>query len=393
MIVIIADDISGAAELAGVARAHGLRSEVHTRFDPGSSAEVIAVDTDTRSLSAADAAAKVRLVAAEVTAADPKWIFKKTDSVGRGNIAAEIHAIMEVVDVPQSVLIPANPGKLRTIRDGTFLVNGVPLHETGFADDPEYPARSAKVEDLLSDGSHPVVCLGTADNLTPGINVPDAWEGSHLSRWAEQIGRSVLPAGAAEFFAALLTRRIPRGSESIALSGNTEGRQLFVCGSCSGWANGRRRECEQHGVPIVAMPVRMFGHDHNAADVRQWADDIYAAFQISDRVMMAVGGEQIKGGDPTCFAERMIDALALTLEQVNPERLCLEGGATAAAVARRMGWHQLEVLDSIAFGIASLQVRGAKAPLIYIKPGSYPWPASLWGGDSPKWAHLNQSVQ
>ncbi len=44
----MADDVSGAAELAGLAAARGWRAEVQTRFDASSGADVIALDADTR---------------------------------------------------------------------------------------------------------------------------------------------------------------------------------------------------------------------------------------------------------------------------------------------------------------------------------------------------------
>src|SRR5688572_7906414 len=63
MIAVIADDLSGAAELAGVACRHGLSAEVQTVFSRFSNADVICVDTDSRSLSSAKAAEKVAVVA------------------------------------------------------------------------------------------------------------------------------------------------------------------------------------------------------------------------------------------------------------------------------------------------------------------------------------------
>ena len=48
MIVVIADDLSGAAELAGVASRHGLKAEVQTVFSADSEADVICVDAGTR---------------------------------------------------------------------------------------------------------------------------------------------------------------------------------------------------------------------------------------------------------------------------------------------------------------------------------------------------------
>ena len=41
MIVVIADDLSGATELAAVAHAHGLSAEVQTQFDPATNARVV----------------------------------------------------------------------------------------------------------------------------------------------------------------------------------------------------------------------------------------------------------------------------------------------------------------------------------------------------------------
>ena len=77
MILILADDLSGAAELAGIAASRGLKAEVQVTVGPGlflkapssglqtepcSAADVIAIDTQTRSLSPEAAAAKIRSV-------------------------------------------------------------------------------------------------------------------------------------------------------------------------------------------------------------------------------------------------------------------------------------------------------------------------------------------
>ena len=47
-IVVIADDLSGAAELANAARVAGLSAAVQMRFFAGSSADVLCVHTGTR---------------------------------------------------------------------------------------------------------------------------------------------------------------------------------------------------------------------------------------------------------------------------------------------------------------------------------------------------------
>ena len=59
MILVLADDLSGAAELGAVAHEHGLSAEVQTAFDPSATADVLLVDLDTRLATAEEAAARV----------------------------------------------------------------------------------------------------------------------------------------------------------------------------------------------------------------------------------------------------------------------------------------------------------------------------------------------
>jgi len=49
MIVVIADDFSGAAEIAGVAWRYGLNSVIQTDSDLTMNYDVVVIDTDTRS--------------------------------------------------------------------------------------------------------------------------------------------------------------------------------------------------------------------------------------------------------------------------------------------------------------------------------------------------------
>src|SRR6476661_7357460 len=108
-IIVIADDLSGAAELAGIAFAHGHSAEVQRHFEPSSSAEFIAIDTDSRHLPSAAAAERVKQLAAQIVTCRPAWIFKKVDSVLRGNPRAEIEALLQVTRQPRAILVPANP--------------------------------------------------------------------------------------------------------------------------------------------------------------------------------------------------------------------------------------------------------------------------------------------
>lgn len=187
MIAILADDFSGAAELAGIAAARGFSAEVQTVFDPASEADVIAIDTDTRRLCENEATEIVRSLTKRLLSANPKWIYKKTDSVLRGHVRAEIEAILDATGLADCVFIPANPSKDRLIRDGRYFINGIPLDETVFARDPDHPRRSAVVRELLGDSG----CIQTPDVRT-------------IADLDRSIGPGTLAAGAADFFAARL---------------------------------------------------------------------------------------------------------------------------------------------------------------------------------------------
>jgi len=83
-IAVIADDLSGAAEVAGIAFSRGLSAEVQRQFEPATDAQFVAVDTDSRHVPRAEAADRVRQIAEQVVASRPDWIFKKVDSLLRG---------------------------------------------------------------------------------------------------------------------------------------------------------------------------------------------------------------------------------------------------------------------------------------------------------------------
>ena len=149
MIAVVADDITGAAEVAGAGLGFGLDAEVHTTFEPSSAASLIVIDTASRSLSPSGAAARAGQAARAVRDAGAEWVYKKVDSVLRGPVLAELAAVLDAVGCARAILAPANPSRGRVIRRGRYLIEGRGLAETGFASDPEHPAGSSRVLDLL----------------------------------------------------------------------------------------------------------------------------------------------------------------------------------------------------------------------------------------------------
>ena len=115
-ILIIADDLSGAADCAIGFACAGMQTVVtldplHDKAD----AQVIAADTDTRRLSPAQAAE--RTVAAYKALQRPgQRLYKKIDSTLRGNWAAEVAALQPLAGL--AIVAPAFPATGRTLRGG-----------------------------------------------------------------------------------------------------------------------------------------------------------------------------------------------------------------------------------------------------------------------------------
>ena len=363
MIAVIADDISGAAELAGAAVRHGLRAEVQTSFDPGSDADVICIDTDTRSMSAQAAAREAGEAARRVAEARPDWVYKKCDSVLRGHVLAELRAVMAATGLLRAVLVPANPSRARVIRGGFLFVNDQPLHATAFARDPEYPRTTSSIGELLGGD------LG-------GLAAPDADCEADLIRHAALADAGTLAGGGVDFFEALLARRgfapaagaeIPGryGRSSAGSSGSgLPSVTLAVCGSAQVWGK-RRQQARDRGIPTFSLPLS--------------AEQIAGALRSSRRALIGIGDGPATGGVASpALAGMLAEASAAVLREAPVTRMLLEGGATAAAVVRGLGWSRLCSHGAPAPGIGTLRPFKAASPIVSIKPGSYDWPAELW---------------
>jgi 4-hydroxythreonine-4-phosphate dehydrogenase len=123
-IVMIADDLSGAADCAVTCAVQGLSTVVQlSETSEPESAQVIAIDAATRSMPADRAAATVGRIAAAHPPAEDRVLFKKLDSLLRGHIGPELAAIRRGLD-SVVVMAAALPSQGRTSIDGCQRMHG-----------------------------------------------------------------------------------------------------------------------------------------------------------------------------------------------------------------------------------------------------------------------------
>jgi D-threonate/D-erythronate kinase len=377
---VFADDLTGAAEMAGLGFRHGLTTRLGREPFAAADSPLTVFDTDTRPLPAIQASDQVvRAVQASGPIAD-SILYKKTDSVMRGPILAELESLMSVLGKPRALLVPENPSRGRTIRDGRYWIDGIPLDQTAFAHDPEYPAKSAEVLRLLGvSRRYPTTWTEPGQPLPEsGIVIGAASTREEVQQWAARLDSATVPAGGADFFQAILESA---GHRILTLPAcvRERGKTLVVCGSASAYSRAKVATAAQRGIPVCAMPDRVALATENSRDgLTEWRDAAMDA--IASRAFAIVTIGQPLGQDRSrtaYFTRQLAEAVALMLGQADLAEIWIEGGATAAAIVQRMGWSDFRVIGEWATGIVKLQEARQRSPQLVLKPGSYPWPTEL----------------
>ena len=211
--------------------------------------------------------------------------FKKTDSTLRGNIGAELQALMEVTGVTTLPFVPAFPEMGRTTRNGIHYVHGVPIAESEFANDPLSPVRESEVAKVLQRTSRihatsaNLANLATLKGEVDGCAVFDCASREDLRaiarHFADQDKLRVLAGSAAfaEELPGLLPFKIEMSEKVIA-----EEPILFVNGSLN------PRALEQ----VARVRTR---YDGRFQSIRLGPDDVFGA---TDRIMIDRVGHGIK---------------------------------------------------------------------------------------------------
>ncbi len=341
--IVIADDITGAAEIAALAI-----------FDT----KVIA--TNTRSLTIDDAIAETQRVISKYKKEDgaeewtPRNIFKKTDSALRGHIIAELEILMNEIGAKRCLLLPQNPSKGRVIRNGQYFVGSQLLHKTAFSYDPEFPAHTSNVVDILGK----VTYLPIEASLVDGINIAEAGSFDEIKRQLAKIDEKTLIAGGADVFTQLIDNNAPRKASIRCLNEHL----IIIQGSTQRHSLVEMDLFKEKDIKLCAMP-----------------DEVFDGYYTDDWVMkdgnICLFIPQRRKGHPQWLTE----AMALAVEKAVADRIALgevpltiiiEGGATAYAVLSKLGWHNYEMIGQLAPGVVIL---GHDDDNVVLKPGSYPW--------------------
>ena len=265
-LLIIADDFTGALDTGVQFAACGISTKVVV--DPetdlsGDRAQVLVVDTETRHLPAGEARSVVLRLAVRARKTGIPYIYKKTDSALRGNIGAELAAVLEASGEERLPFFPAFPQTGRITRGGIHYVDGIPVTESPFGRDPFEPVQSSVVTELIAGQtgtpatSLPAAFAGSIPGYTDqkGILVFDAETPEDLmetGRALFQTGPVPVMAGCAGF-AAALPRLLGLDTGTPCPLPRLDPRLLVVCGSVNPITLAQLDAAEQSGFARLRL--------------------------------------------------------------------------------------------------------------------------------------------
>jgi uncharacterized protein YgbK (DUF1537 family) len=383
MIAVIADDFTGAAELAGIGLRYHLHVELGTEVNKNTKADLFIIATDTRSMTEAEAVLEMQKHTRDLLALQPTLIFKKTDSVLRGHILAEMRAQLSLTGFEKAVLVAANPALGRTIQNARYYLQGKPVHESSFSQDPDFAITSSAVEDMLHCNGYPLH-IKRSDEALPatGIIVGEAAQTADLQSWAAKMDHKTLVAGASGFFSAMLDKLL-----AAKQSGERNNKKvdrlpfsLFVCGTT--FANSRNaiQQIKAVGGPVCYMPEDIIKSVHSGTySYVKWANEVVALVKKHGKAIVAIHEDStkdfsIRGGQ---LKEKMAGLVKEVLQRSMVQELIVEGGATAWALIGQSGLTQFFPVEEMAPGVVRMQTNDPGL-FITVKPGSYQWPEGLW---------------
>jgi uncharacterized protein YgbK (DUF1537 family) len=149
---IIADDYTGANDTGLQFAKKGLKTRVYSNLNANvicEDVDTIVLDTESRRDPVRTSYKKVLVATSLLKEVGVTVFYKKIDSTLRGNIGAELDAVLDALGATTVAVVPAFPRTGRITVGGYHLVHHEPLGRTETTDDPTAPVNDSRVEQIL----------------------------------------------------------------------------------------------------------------------------------------------------------------------------------------------------------------------------------------------------
>jgi len=353
MIAIIADDFTGAAELAGISLRYGLKVELCVGEVQYKNADVLVVSTDSRSLKKNEAIRITEEILKKILELRPKLVYKKIDSVLRGYVLEEAKVQMKLMNKSRAFIMPANPSLNRTIKNGEYFVDDIKITETGFTQDPEFPITTNSVKAILNNE---VEVIKPKDELREkGIVVGEVIKFVDYNYWADKANEETVLVGAGDFYTALLNKNYePQPQKQFEM----QSPHLYVCGT----AFKERKEFIKK-LSCVSWLPEVVNED--------WLKNTGDIIKKNQKAVIAIDEST---DTALSLRTKMAKAVKEIVKREAIKEIFIEGGSTAAAILEELNIKTLEPTDELSRGVVRMKTGNL---YITVKPGSYDLPEQI----------------
>ena len=405
----IADDYTGASDLASMLSRSGLRTVQTIGVPPPGldlpDVDAVVVALKSRSIEASRAV-KLSLEAdawlRERGAGHVLFKICSTfDSTDAGNIGPVLDALRERAGGGIVAVNPAFIETGRTVYQGCLFVNGVPLHESPLKDHPLNPMHDSNLVRVLARQSASPVGLVPLAVIEQG---PDAIRAALQALASDGDGSAILDTVAPRHLLAIgeaalagpvsvgasgigygLARAIvgreglaSHAASAVGGAGRRGEHAAILAGSCSA-ATLRQIEVAERRMPCLKLDVdALLDGPAEAAHALAWAKQRLERGPVliaSSTPPEAVRALQARhgGAEAGHAVEQALAGLADGLLEAGVGHLIVAGGETSGAVVDRLGLQAFLIGPEIAPGVPVLQAVGARSPglMLALKSGNF----------------------
>ena len=404
---IIADDFTGATDVASMLVREGMRTVqvigVPTGAAPDADAVVVALKS--RTTPAAQAVAESLAALQWLQAAGARQIYFKYcstfDSTAAGNIGPVAEALLQALKAPIAIACPAFPENGRTVFRGHLFVGDQLLSDSGMRDHPLTPMTDSNLVRVLQSQSQGKVGLLKYDVLAQGADaararlqalaaeghklaVADAVTNDDLRVLGEAVADAPLVtagSGVALGLPAAYARRgwLQRDAQAATLP-VVGGAAAVLSGSCSVATNAQVQHWRSAGRPAMRIDARALARGEPLAQqALDWARPqlaagpvlVYATAEPAEvKAVQAELGVERAGH----LVEACLAAVAQGLVAAGVRRLVVAGGETSGAVVQALDVHSLRIGAPIDPGVPWTQALGradGQPLLLALKSGNF----------------------
>ncbi|WP_353136792.1 four-carbon acid sugar kinase family protein [Pseudopedobacter sp.] len=364
-ILVIADDLTGAAEIGGIALRYNLTVDIVHKLDSTLQSDVQILNTNTRSLTYEEIIPHLQNVTNGIKKDAYQFIYLKFDSALRGNIKIQVDFLKEQLNYKLAVFCPANPVFGRIIKNGEYYINDRLINETSFSEDPEFPIQKSHVLDILNAPEWELVKNVQQSQLETGCAVVEVSTHKELDQLAENVQFSNLMIGGSAFFNALLHQQYTQFKKGFREHIELNHPVLFVCGSAY------KNSSEQ----IKKVKPDYLVYFDNNDSIEKLRDELLNKIRERSKVIFAVS-PQTKGSAAE-IRKKMAGIVGQVYHNTEVCELVIEGGATSYEILNELNIKTVTPVQEIGLGLIKTMVTDKKL-FITLKPGSYPWTKELW---------------